>query len=101
MVCIKNGSITSIMDIRKLAIMHKGGIPLYSLHNGERYQHFDFYHGETYTFIKHAEYQFPAHYVLRNKNQVVYQYKVSIPDSSGHQVIFVEETTIVIVLKFP
>ncbi len=82
-------------------MMHDGGVPLYTLTNGTRYRHRDFYHNEVYTFVKHAEYEFPAHFVLRKKNHVVYQYKVAIPDSSGHQVVFVEETTIVIVLKFP
>lgn len=80
--------------------MHKGGVPVYSLANGERYRYTDYYHNETFTFVKHAEYEFPAHFILK-RHSVVYQYKVAIPDSVSYRVVFVDETAIVTVLEFP
>lgn len=87
------------MDISKLAMVLQGSVPLYSLINGTRYRYIDKYHQDVYTFVKHAEYEFPAHFLLK-KHSVVYQYKVAIPDSSAHHVIFVDETAIVTVLEF-
>ena len=89
------------MDIKKLAMVHEGAKPLYYLNTGARYKYVDSYNNdETHTFIKHSEYEFPAHFRLNKKNMVTYQYKVSIPDSHGHQVVFVDDTAIVKVLEF-
>lgn len=89
------------MDLRKLAIVHREAVPLYSLPNGARYRYTDHRtDGCSYTFVKHSEYEFPAHFRLNKKNIVTYQYKVTIPDSRGHQVIFVDETSIVQLLDF-
>lgn len=81
-------------------MMHDGGVPLYTLTNGTRFRHIDFYHNETFTFVKHSDYQFPAHFILK-RHAIIYQYKVAIPGSAGHRVVFVDETSMVSVLEFP
>jgi len=90
------------MNIANLAIANEGGVPLYSLPNGTRFKYIDTYYKESYTLVKHSEYEFPAHFLLRRtSNVLVYQYKIAIPESFAHQVIFIEDSSIVKVLEFP
>jgi hypothetical protein len=101
-VCSKKDNIINYMDIRKLAMVQDGAVPLYTLDNGTRYKYVNFFaNDDTYTFVKHAEYEFPPEFRLVKKNVTTYLYKVAIPESLGYQVIFVDETAIVKVLEFP
>jgi hypothetical protein len=93
----------NIMNLKRLYIAHMEGVPLYKLKSGERYKYVDDKRATedcVYTFVKHCEYEFPKAWRLGRRNIVSYQYKVSIPDSFGHQVVFVDETALVQPLDF-
>jgi hypothetical protein len=88
------------MDIKKLLMVHQGHGPLYFLSTGTRYKYTNKQDNAEYTFVKHSEFEFPSHFLLKRKSIRVYHYNVAIPDSEGHLVIFVDETDIVKTLNF-
>lgn len=88
------------MDIKKLYMAQEGAKPLYTLCNGTRYKYLNSHENEEYTFVKHCEFEFPAHFILKNKAVKIYSYNVALPDSEAYKVIFVDETSIVKVLDF-
>ena len=84
------------MDLKRLHLANNKGIPLYNLPYGQVYKYTDYRtDGNSYTFAKHVEHVFPQQFKMIKKNCVTYQYKVGIPESLSHQVIFVDEVSLV------
>jgi hypothetical protein len=97
---IEYGNIYRGMKLRSLSEVHFKGVPLYRLPNGARFRFFYAAEGVFYSFVKHAEHRFPAHF-LAQTDLIVYQYKVGLPTSSAYKVIFVKENEIVELLEIP
>ena|SRR5579859_4524554 len=95
---IQNGSIYKGMNLRSLSEIHFKGVPLYSIPQGARFRYYSVQQGVWYSFVKHAEHEFPKSFRLLKPEIITYIYDVGIPQSAGHLSIFVCELEIVQVI---